>query len=84
MLSTESQNANSKFVLELSQVHQELSEKTTELDGMILALNDACQQNTNFQREAEQQKQVKAAKLQKKLYFLLSILVCIHYHRAWR
>ena len=63
------QNANSKFELELCNVRQELSKKTTELDGMILALNDALQQNTDFQREAEQQKQVKAAKLQNYIYF---------------
>ena len=58
-LDAECQNAKSKFDLELRNVRQELSKKTTELDGMILAVNDARQQNTDFQREAEQEKQVK-------------------------
>ena len=76
-LEAECQNSKSKFELELAQVRQEYSKKTKELDEMILALKgDAHQQNTDFQREAEQQKQVKAAKLQNSIYLFYIIFEC--------
>ena len=63
-----SQNANSNFELELAKGR--LSKTTTELVRMILALNDARQQNTDFQRKVEQQRQVSLLRL---LFFSVNL-----------
>ena len=55
--------AKSVFEVDLRNVRQKLSEKTTELEGMILALNDARQQISNLQHEVEKQKQMKREKV---------------------
>ena len=73
-LEAECQNSKSKFELELCNVRQEPIGKKTD-DGMILALNDACQQNTDVQREAEQKRQVKAAKLQNHYHIYLFYII---------
>ena len=57
----------------MHEVRQELSKKTTELDGKILALNDARQQISNLQREVEQQKRMKREKVSLNIYLLISI-----------
>ena len=56
----------------MREVRQELSKKTTELDGKILALNDARQQISNLQRESEQQKRMNREKVSLNIYLLIS------------
>ena len=46
-----SQEANKKFELELDKVRQELRKKTTEFDGLISTLKDACQRNIDLQHQ---------------------------------
>ena len=53
-----SQNARNNFELELNEVRQELCKKTTELDGSISTLNDACQKNIDLQHQNTAQQKV--------------------------
>ena len=51
-------NKQMDIFIESEDVHQELRNETTELDGSISTLNDACQKNIDLQHQNTAQQKV--------------------------